>query len=269
MTQPLTGPKKEATGFSSFECNETDGLKAYTFAQNVTDRLSSLGLGANPQRPRLEKEHEGIFPGLLAGQYFDGRLPTVIRRLSLDQVSALYSLYTNWYRYLVVVTRKVATERSEAIRQKEFIWSHIRSVRKRPDPSTGKKITDQTASDETRGDIRFVLLSAKYEEVNSLFEILAAMCEVAEQDMKVISREVTIQQTAFQQKFLSNNFRNRGERMMADDLGGSYGDYRKTVQPPEDTEAAVNEPSAEGVAEEPSAKPPRIISGRPRVGRGS
>ena len=266
MTHPLTGPKKEASGFSSFECNETDGLKAYTFAQNVTERLVALGLGANPQRPRLEKEHEGIFPGLMAGQYFDGRLPTVIRKLSLDQVSALYSLYTNWYRYLVVVTRKVATERSEAIRQKEFLWSHIRSIRKKPD-SSGKKITDQTASDETRGDIRFVLASAKYEEVNSLFEILSAMCEVAEQDMKVISREVTIQQTAFQQKFLSNHFRSRGERMMSDDLGGSYGDYRKTTAP-NDVGATVDEAPAEGAAEEPSTRQPRIVTGRPHIKRG-
>ena len=266
MTHPLTGPKKEREGFSTFECNETQGLEAYTFAKNVNDKLSELGLGANPMRPRLEKEHEGIFVGLSAGQYFDGRMPTVIGKLSLDQVSALYSLYTNWYRYLVIVTLKVATERSEAIRQKEFLWSHIRSIKKKPD-SSGKKITDQTASDETRGDIRFVLASAKYEELNSLFEILDAMCKVAEQDMKVISREVTIQQTSLQQKVFSNNFRNRGDRMMADSLGDSYGRSRPTVQPPEDLgyDAPAME-SSESVADDRPA-PPRVVTGRPSVRR--
>jgi len=208
MTRPLTGPKRES-GFGDFRCSEEEGVNAYTFAHKVEEKLQSLGLGADPHRPKLEKEHEAIFSGMKAGQYFDGRLPTVIRTLNLDQISRLFSLYSNWYRYLTIMTRKVATERSEAIRLKEFEWSHIRNALKAQARKTGHKMTDQAASDEAREDSRFIEASAKYEVANCTYEILMAMCNAAEQDMKVISREVTIQQNLWEQKKTNNNFGNR------------------------------------------------------------
>ena len=75
----------------SFETPENTGLEVYTYADRVKHRLAELGLRPRPQ-PQLDEEHAGVFPGLRPGQYFDGRLPVVIRKLSLDQLSALYSL---------------------------------------------------------------------------------------------------------------------------------------------------------------------------------
>jgi hypothetical protein len=219
MTQPLSGPKPAPA--VNYDCSENEGMQAYSFAQKVFDRLDTLGLGETPLRPMLEEEHNGIWQGLRAGQYFDGRLPTVIRRLNLDQVSALYSLYAAWYRYLIFITRKVATERSEAIRKKEYLWSHVRKSRKQLyKAQVGKALPEQEASDQARGDSRYVTANAAYEEHNNLFEILSAMCEVAQQDMKVISREVTIQQEAFKQRMIGNGMGNRGQTQ---DWSGTYG----------------------------------------------
>ena len=256
MTQPLTGPKREK-GFGDFRCSEAEGVEAYTFAHKVTEKLESIGLGVNPPRPTLEKEHEVIFAGMKAGQYFDGRLPTVIRKLSLDQISSLFTLYSNWYHYLTLMTRKIATERSEAIRLKEFYWSHLRQAKKAQASKQREKITDQSASDETRGDSRFVEASAKYEVANCTYEILMAMCDAAEQDMKVISREVTIQQNLWEQKKLGNNFGGRFTGGMGQDYGEHRYGHRVSPNPGQresDPSAVPRETFSDAPEPSPSAK---------------
>jgi len=74
-----------------FEASENDGIEAYTYAEKVKNRASMLGIG-NYTRPKLAEDHESIYPGEKEGNYFEGKLPTVIRKLDLDQLSALYSL---------------------------------------------------------------------------------------------------------------------------------------------------------------------------------
>lgn len=180
--------------FSGWDCDEDAGLDAYTYSQKVEERLEGLGLVGYRDIPVLDEEHISIFPGLDVGHYFDGRLPRVIRKLNLDQISALYSLYSNWYGYLIFQTRKVAAERSEYKRKKDFLWSFLRKQYKVIDPDTGKKFSDQAVSDMARTDYRFVVADAEYEELNVLYNTMLAMCEVADQDMQVVSREVTINQ---------------------------------------------------------------------------
>lgn len=180
-----------ATGeIQNFDCSEKEGMEAYSFSGRVKERLESLGV-ARYQRPVVTNEHLNIIPGLRAGDAFDGRLPTVVRKLTLDQLSALYTLYTNWFGYLQYQTNLIAAERSEAKRKKEFLWSHIRKKYKNKD---GKKVSDQVCSDQARSDFRFVRVDAAYEELNVLYNCMVAMCEVAAADMKMLSREVTIHQ---------------------------------------------------------------------------
>jgi hypothetical protein len=188
--------------------DESYGMEEYAFAGDVRKRLSDLGIG-NYQRPRLELDHEGVVAGLRAGDYFDGRLPTVIKKLSLDQLSALYSLYSNWYGYVTTQFVLVSTERSEAIRQKEFMLNHLKNYYRRQDIG-GKKVPETAIVDAAKTDKRYIKVNARYEELNALTEGVEAVRKVADQDMKVISREVTIHQARLHKEMTLNGFGNRG-----------------------------------------------------------
>ena len=216
-----------------FEADENIGLQKYTFADRVKERLQELGIGNMPQ-PQLAEDHGGIFKDLKPGNYFDGRLPNVIRRLTLDQLSALYSLYSNYYAYIMFQTNLVAVDRSEAKRQKEFMWSHLRKQYKVKDPDTGRKRTDQVTSDLARIDFRFITADAKYEELNVLYNCMQALCEIAEKDMSVISREVTINQVKLEHDASGRNMGSRagGKRSWVPP-GGSSGDTKGTTTKPE------------------------------------
>jgi hypothetical protein len=189
-----------------FYTDEGTGLNAYTFADRVKTRLGEMGIGRS-NKPILAEEHKGVFPGLEPGDVFNGQLPVVVRRLSLDQLSALYSLFTSWYSYVSSMTNIIAVERSEAKRQKEFLWSHIR--RQYKVDVDGKKISDQACSDLARGDYRFVVADAKYEELNVLYNCMNASLEVTEADMKMISREVTIVQAKLEKDAQGSGFGSR------------------------------------------------------------
>ena len=203
-TEPGSGLE---LGVEDFVTDEITGINLYTFADRVKERLKSTGIGEQSQRPKLEEEHKGIFVGLKPGDYFNGRMPVVIRKLTLDQLSALYSLFTSWYSYLTFQTNLVAVERSEASKQKEFLWSHIRRQYKfNPD---GTKNSDQVMSDMARGDYRYAKANARYEELNVLYNCMLATLEVTEQDMKMISREVTINQAKLAKDALGSGFRER------------------------------------------------------------
>jgi len=210
-----------------FITDEVTGINCYTFSDRVKTRLQEIGVGDQSSRPKLAEDHKGVFQGLEPGDYFNGRLPVVIRRLSLDQLSALYSLFSRWYGYLVFQTNLIAAERSEASKQKEFLWSHIRKqYRFTPD---GKKISDQVASDLARGDYRFVKANAQYEELNVLYNCMQATLEVTEQDMKVISREVTIVQAKQEHDVTGGGFRGRASRPWTQ--GGENGEADKNSSP--------------------------------------
>lgn len=196
-----------------FDLDESSALEAYTFADDVVQTLEDIGVGRN-ERPRIVEDHESILTGLKAGEYFDGRLPTVIRKLSLDQLSALYSLFSNWYGYLMFQARKVATERSEAKTQKELMYAMVRQ-QKRYD-GEGNKRDASSMTNATNSDSRYIRANARYQTLDSLYEGLDAMVKIAAQDMKVISREVTIYQTKLEQdgtrnrivkRFRSKSFR--------------------------------------------------------------
>jgi hypothetical protein len=64
-------------------------------------------------------------------------------------------------------------------------------------------------SDMARGDYRFAKANARYEELNVLYSCMLATLEVTEQDMKMISREVTINQAKMAKEVLGSGFRER------------------------------------------------------------
>ena len=200
--RPVNG-RVAAGEIQNFDCSEKEGMEAYSYSLRVKDRLEGLGV-ARYHKPLVTNEHLNIIPGLKPGEAFDGRLPTVVRKLTLDQLSALYTLYTNWFGYLHYQTNLIAVERSEAKKKKEFLWSHIRTKYKGKD---GKKLSDQASSDRARNDFRFVRADAAYEELNVLWNCMNAMCEVASADMKMISREITIHQIQ-----IENAAKNTGAR---------------------------------------------------------
>jgi len=189
-----------------FGADEETGLNQYTYADRVKARLAELGMVA-PERPVLEEEHQSIFAGLSGGEYFDGRLPTVIRKLDLDQLSALNTLFSAWFAYVIAQTDLVASERSEAKRKKEFMWSHLRKQYKLDED--GKKRSDQQCSDETRNDYRFIKADAEYEELNVLYNCMLSVCKIAEKDMAVVSREVTINQVKMENDQRGRNYGKR------------------------------------------------------------
>ena len=200
------------SGDFDFDTDEATGIETYTYADRVKNRLAEMGVtGASARQPVLQEEHVGIFPNYEVGTYFDGSMPTVIRKLNLDQLSALYSLYSNWYAYLSFQTKMVAAERSEALHQREFIWSNVRRQKKNADPT--RKISDQAASDLARTDYRYVKANARYEELNVLHQCMEAMLEVTKKNMSVISREVTITQIQLENVATGTNFHNRTGRL--------------------------------------------------------
>jgi len=189
---------------SGLRVDENDALNAYTYADDVKAVIESYGLSRR-ERPRVTGFQEGL-TDLKAGQYFDGRLPPVLIRLSLDQLSALYSLFTAWYGYVMATLHSVMIERSEAKRQREFLLSMIRQQHKldheRLDAAgNAKKRPTQEMSDMAKLDARFVNADAKYEQLNMLYQYLEAMAQVTEQDMRMISREITIQQIKIEAEF--------------------------------------------------------------------
>jgi hypothetical protein len=235
----------------AFVSDESHGMTAYTFADRAKKRVADLGIG-NYQRPRLEKDHESIIPHLKRGDYFDGRLPTVIRKLTLDQLSALYSLFSNWFGYITTQFMLVAADRSEAICQRDFLLTNIKNYYRVPDPE-GKRLPEAAITDAAKQDKRYVMAKAKYEELNLIYESIQAMREVANQDMKVISREVTIQQEKHSHEMMLHGFGNRGrERDFTNAVEGGYGDASENPD-------ASEERLAKGAAPRRQVRVPRIF----------
>lgn len=146
----------------------------------------------------MHQDHVPIFRGIKEGDYFDGHLPIVIKSLGFDQLSALHSLFTAWYSYVSYQAELAGVERSEAKRQKEYIWSALRNIHKKH-PETGARTNDQQRSDLARIDERFVEADQIFGEVDAKYGLLQTIVKIAEQDLKTISREITIKQVKEEQ----------------------------------------------------------------------
>lgn len=228
-----------SSGEFDLSIDEGEALELYSFHSRVKKRFEAMGAG-HYERPVLEEEHVPIYPDKEAGQYFNGTLPTVIRKLSLDQLSALHSLFSNYYGYLTTHAMLVSSERSEALRKREYMLHHLKNFYRRP--SEGKKPPETSIADLAKDDHRYVTLDAAYQEVNAYYDILEAMRSAAYKDMQVVSREVTINYEKFRQELLAKNFGNRGRDSDFGDFGeeGYETSHSEARRPPQRPVPRVN-----------------------------
>jgi hypothetical protein len=171
-----------------------EGEKLYSYSDTVRSRLAETGVTPTA-RPIIEEEHVSIFSGPYAmevGEPFDGRLPTVIRKLSLDQLSDLHVLFNAWFSYVSYQEKFTDMQKAEADRRKEFVEAKLKILyTNTPDPHTKKKRTDQQVRDATKTDLRYIEVNSFYYQMRALHACLEAAVKTAEQDLKTISREVT------------------------------------------------------------------------------
>ena len=175
-----------------FEADIVEGDEMYTFSELVKDRLQETGV-IPTTRPIISEEHAEIFPGTFtAGDYFDGRLPGVIRKLTVDQLSDIHVLFTSWFSYVQFQETLVDIQRSEAERRKEFVEAKLKTIyASTNDIHTQKKRSDQQVRDATKIDKRYIEVNAFYLQMKGLQACLAAAVKTAAEDLKTISREVT------------------------------------------------------------------------------
>lgn len=177
-----------------FVADIPEGEKAYSYSDTVRARLAETGVTPT-SRPMIEEEHVSIFSGpyaMDAGEPFDGRLPTVIRKLSLDQLSDLHVLFNAWFAYVSYQEKFTDMQKSEAERRKEFVEAKLKILyTNTPDPHTKKKRTDPQVRDSTRTDRRFLEVNAFFHQMKALHGCLEAAVKTAAEDLKTISREVT------------------------------------------------------------------------------
>lgn len=187
---------------------EAQARASYTFADEVIAQYEELGVTGRP-RPILDEAHERIFPGLQAGEYYDGRMPPSLKVLSLEDVSAAMSLSCNWLGYLYGQYAGVMVARKEAMKRKEAIWSIVRNSYRKIGKYHGASLTDQKLSDFARGDRRFIEADAEYEKLNAVYNTLEAIIDVTKKELETISREVTIRQTILESETRGRGMHNR------------------------------------------------------------
>ena len=114
--------------------------------------------------------------------------------LTLDELSATYSLSSNWYGYLSAQFAMVSARRVQAKKKKEVLWSIIRNNYRKIGREHDVKYTDQKLSDFARQDKRFVAVDAEYEKWNCLYNSMYSLLEATKKEVETLSREVTIRQ---------------------------------------------------------------------------
>ena len=106
-----------------------------------------------------------MFPDLEPGDYFDGRMPNVLKRLSLDQLSGLAGLMNNWHQYIVSKRSLEAVRKTEATRQRKFILSMVRSQYK----DSGDASSDKEAEERANQDFRFITADAALAKIEIIY----------------------------------------------------------------------------------------------------
>ena len=209
------------------QCNEK-----YSFYTKVMQRLNEIGIPAR-QRPFVSPEHVAIFHDVTAGTAFDGRLPTVIRKLDLDQLSDLHALFSSWFAYVSYQERLADAQKTEANHKKIVTGAKLRDMYLID--GNGEKRSDEVIADLARADIRFIEADSFFAEMDALHSCLESAVRIASEDLKTISRELTRKQLVLERDTQKNRFSGkytpRSEANYDDnetsDSGGSKGFQRK------------------------------------------
>jgi hypothetical protein len=192
----------------TFAIGEHEAREVYTFAEDTIAEYEALGITGRP-RPILEEVHLGMFPDCEEGQYYDGRMPTVLKQLTLDEVSAMLSLSCNWHGYISGQHAIYFAQRAEAKKKKDSLWSIVRNNYRKMGRRHGVKYTDQKLSDFARQDKRFVVADAVYERLNVVYNTLSDLVDVTKKELDTISREVTIRQAKAEAEARGRGINNR------------------------------------------------------------
>lgn len=189
-----------------FITDEVTGLEEYEFAEKVKATLEKMGLsGESLSQPVLEDEHAGILPHLSPGDYFDGRMPSVLKRLSLDQLSALSGLMNNWHQYVVAKRSLAAVEKSEAARRLKFITSLVRRQYK----DTGNASSDDEAKEKANQDFRVVNADSIHSRADLVYRALDDQVSLAKTNMATLSRELSNVKTKLEQDGIGGGYPGR------------------------------------------------------------
>lgn len=190
----------------SFGLDEEDIREKYSYANSVTAKLNKLGFHMQPQ-PSVDSDMARVIGTLSEGEYFDGRLPMSLKNLSLEEISDLHVLMSNWIHYVTSALNEVIVARSEATQKKEAIWSMVRMKHlKDAKKHLGVNLTDQRQSDLARYDLRFVEENQRYAELTALRDCIEALLKVSEQNASVVSREITRREVSANAEARSRGF---------------------------------------------------------------
>ena len=186
-----------------YRMSESEANEAYSYTERVEERLTNMGITPRP-RPKIEPGHGNIFPSMKKGEYFDGRMPTSLKDLDLDDLSTLFTLFSNWYAYVRYQTSLCAVRKSEALRKKKFMEAFCRNF------YSGE--STQVMRDKAKEDSRFVTADAFAEEIAALHEVLDAQRSITARDIEIISRQITIRQLQLESNLKHRGFNSRANR---------------------------------------------------------
>jgi len=183
MKDPLPGHSGD--GKFDATCSIDDGRKIYDIADEALTAAAAIGVVV-PDRPVYDEEHEELFQGVQAGMYFDGRVPTVVRRLTLDQLSNLYALLLAWYSYLAAQLGEWRIRKSQTKAIANNTEAYLRELYK------GRGASDQGARDQAKHDHRFVEDLAAHERADAVFSLVEMASKTASKNLELVSREITV-----------------------------------------------------------------------------
>lgn len=157
-----------------------EGCERYSAAsERAMERVLELGIDVLEDRP-LRKD----------GKYFDGRLPTNVNDLNINELGDLYGMmdkYANWLTGFTTVAKAEVTNAGEKL---SLAKARIRK---------SKKGSKEERDDETICDSRYVEINAAWLEASEYHALLAGLLEAAARDLRVISRLVETKKVEFEQ----------------------------------------------------------------------
>lgn len=234
-----TAPK----GRFSAPTTDQDAIEEkYSFASKVVTEMQRIGI-TEPERPVFHSEHLTIFPGVENGQYFDGRMPLVVKGMSLQELGTLYHLFQCWYAYLMYQYSVWKVRTSEAERKRSVLTTLLQK-------KYGESQSVEKAKTEAKADSRYVEVDAEFETAKAMSDVLDCQIKITSKSMSMISRTITIKEAEVEQNAQSRGFYGKMSRVSR--VGMKHED-----------ESGEDNPAADTSEEQPAEDiPPRI---KPRV----
>ena len=161
--------------FDDSTCSVEEAFEKYSVADVAIEMMNQLGITTH-DKPLIEEDHATLVR-LPVNTYFDGRMPPMVKNLSLEQLSSVYDLFQRWYGYIMGQMSEWKIRKSEADRKREVALVSAR--RRHSYDASGKKNPDQVRNDMARQDIFYI-------EADSEFELARAMYDLLEAHQKII-----------------------------------------------------------------------------------